>query len=137
MTDKDLSKLVTVIDSKLDKFGKEINKEIAATRDGLKEEIATTRGELREEIAATRNGLRGEIKEEIVASENRVIQGILEFFRDHVMPVIDENAGKTDVERIERKLDRYIDKTIDLESRVDDIELLPIVAHELKVKRKR
>lgn len=92
MTDKDLNKLGALMDTKLDKLRREITREIVATRDGLRKEI--------------------------VDSEDRVIKGILEFISDHVVPIIEDNADKSDVKRIERRL--------------DEIESLPTVAHELK-----
>lgn len=108
------------MDSRLNKLRDDLGKEIEATRNDLGKEIA--------------NGKKA-FKEEIVASENRVVKGILEFITEHIMPVIDEGADKTDVERVERKLDSYIDKTLVLKSRVEEIESLPTVAHELRIKK--
>ncbi|MBI2601309.1 hypothetical protein HYW42_05160 [Candidatus Daviesbacteria bacterium] len=144
MTDDDVNKLSTLMDSKLDKFKGEIKKEISTSRQDLSEEISAVRQDLSEEISAVRQDLseeisavRQDLSEEISASEKRVIKGIVDFVSDHLIPLIDEKADKTDVERIERKLDSYIDETIVLKARVGDIEALPTVAHELKVKKNK
>lgn len=100
MTNDDLNKLGTLIDSKLDK-------------------------------------LRLELKEEIFGSEKRIVKGIVGFFSDTVIPLIDDKADKEDIERLERKLDSNVDKIIVLKSRVDNIESIPAIAHELKIKRKK
>lgn len=60
---------------------------------------------------------------------------ILEYITDNVMSVVADTADKEDIERIERKLNHYIDQTTVLKSRVDTIESLPTVAHELRSKR--
>jgi len=78
-----------------------------------------------------------EVREEIAASEKRIVKDIVDFVSDHLIPIIDEKADKTDMDRVERKLDLYIDKTIVLKSRVDDIESLPTVAHELTVRKNK
>jgi len=52
------------------------------------------------------------VMDSISASEKRIVKGIVDFVSDHLMPIIDEKTDKTDIDRIERKLDVYIDKTV-------------------------
>ena len=95
------------------------------------EKLVASEERLRNEIAGSGKILRGEI----VESEKRVVSGIVDFISDHLMPLIDEKADRTDIDRLERKLDFYVDKTIDLKSRVDDIGSILAIAHELKIKK--
>ncbi len=85
------------------------------------------------EIAASEQRLRKEIS----ASEKRVIGEIGTFMEDHLFPMIEEKADKTDIDRIESKLDKVIDTSIDHENRLKDIEHVSVVAHELKFKRSK
>lgn len=86
------------------------------------------------------------IQEQISASEDRLKKHTTEsvkqlsddvgnFIGENLIPMIEEKADKSDIDRLERKLDRVLDTSIDHESRIKDIERIPVVAHELKVKK--
>lgn len=54
------------------------------------------------------------------------------FMEDHLFPMIEEKADKTDIDRLERKMDHISDKINGHDNRIKRIELTPTVAHELK-----
>lgn len=110
MTRDDLQQLGELIDSKLDS-------KLGNLKNELRKEITGSANELRKEISSSAD----ELRKEILASEKRIINGIVTFVSDHLLPVIDEKADKDDVNKIKK--------------RVDDIESLPSIAHELKSKR--
>lgn len=56
------------------------------------------------------------LKIEITSSGSRIMTDIGKFMEDHLFPMIEEKADKTDIDRIERKLDRVIDTGLDHES---------------------
>lgn len=53
---------------------------------------------------------------------------------DYLLPLIDNMAEKSDINRIERKLDRLLDTGLDHENRIKAIEHVPVVTHQLKLK---
>lgn len=115
MNDDDLSKIRVVI-----------KEEVTKTEQGLK-------GVIRNEIAESEQRILGTVRSEIVKSEERVLGEIGKFVSDQLLPAIDEKA---DIDRLERKLDYYGARVSEHEYRLDTIESLPTVAHELKLKRK-
>lgn len=87
------------------------------------------------------NQIRGVIKEEVGIVEERLDGKINQLSVDlgmvlekNILPMIAEKADKSDIDRLESKLDKALDKNIDLEKRVRDIEQVSVVAHELKSK---
>ena len=72
------------------------------------------------------------LDKKLAASEKRVIGEIGKFMEDNLFPMIDEKADKTDIDRIERKLDRAIDTGLDHESRIKAIEQIPSIAHQIR-----
>ena len=72
------------------------------------------------------------LDEKLAASEKRVIGEVGKFIEDNLFPMIEEKADKTDIDRIERKLDRAIDSGLDHESKIKTIEQLPSIAHQIK-----
>ena len=95
------------------------------------DEINQIRQVVKEEVSASEQRLQ----EEIATSDKRVMADIGSFMEDSLFPLIEEKADKTDIDRLERKMDRNIDTALDHESRIKDIEQVSIVAHELKIKR--
>lgn len=81
-----------------------------------------------------REEVTGIVDEKISASEKRVIGEVGEFVTDHLLPLIDNLAEKSDIDRIERKVDRLLDTSLDHEGRIKAIEYVPVVAHHLKLK---
>ncbi|TSC64605.1 MAG: Uncharacterized protein G01um101493_85, partial [Microgenomates group bacterium Gr01-1014_93] len=64
-----------------------------------------------------------------------IIAEVGQFVEDHLVPMIEEKADKSDIDRLESKLDRVIDTSLDHESRIRDIEQVSVVAHELRLKK--
>lgn len=58
-----------------------------------------------------------------------------QFVDDSLLPQIAEKADKSDIKRLERKLDYYIGKTEQNEKDIEDIKSVPVVAHHLKVSK--
>ena len=87
---------------------------------------------LKAELLTSDTGL----KAELLASDKRVTDNVSNFIEETLLPMInerfDETADKADIDRIERKLDRLIDTSLDHEQRIKEIESVPVVAHELK-----
>lgn len=109
MTDNDTKKISRLMDSKLDKFRDEIKVSISASEEGIRGEISASEERLRGEISGSERKLRKELS----ASEKRVIKGLVDFVSDQLIPVIDEKADKSDIDRIERKLDYYGARTME------------------------
>lgn len=58
-----------------------------------------------------------------------------DYITEELLPLIDEKANKTDTDRIERKLDRAIDRLYGHEDRISNIESVPVVTHHLSIKK--
>lgn len=57
------------------------------------------------------------------------------FMQKQLFPMIEEKADKNDVDRLERKLDVLSAKTIKHDQELIDIKSLPVIVHELKLKK--
>ena len=87
------------------------NNDLNQMRKVIREEVSQVVDEkvsaiLDQQISSSEKRIIGIIDEKISASEKRVIGGIGTFLSEQVLPLIDEKADKTDIERLERKLDR-------------------------------
>lgn len=137
MTDEDINKIGVLIDSRLGEFRDEIKDSISASEKNLRafvgDSISASEKSLRGEIDSVENSLR----QEILASEKRVVKGFVDFVSDSLMPLIDDKAGKTDIDRIEHKLDNLSARTMESSHRLDVIESIPVIAHELKIRRSK
>lgn len=76
------------------------------------------------------------LDKKIDASEKRILGEMGRFVSDEILPQIDKKADKTDIDRVERKLDYFGARTMENTTRLDTIESLPTVAHELKLQKK-
>lgn len=81
--------------------------------------------------------IRSIVKEEVSSSEKRVTQDIGNFINDNLLPQLEEKADKSDIQRLERKLDNFSSQVIEQNHRFSKIESIPIIAHELKAKKKK
>lgn len=77
------------------------------------------------------------LEQKIKASEEKMISEVAKFISNDILPQLDEKADKSDIERLERKLDRALDMSIDHESRIKNIERIPVIAHELKSRKSK
>lgn len=113
MTSDDIKQIETVMDKKLTAM----DKRLTAAEKRLKEEILNSGKRIRDDIG------------------NFMEETLLPMFNERFDAVderLDEKADKTDIDRIERKLDRMMDTSLDHEGRIKDIESIPVIAHELK-----
>lgn len=95
------------------------------------------------------NNIRGVIKEEITASEGRVMAEVGKFVEDVILPAIEDKADKKDIARLEsrmgnvetrldnldRKLDHFSAQAIKHEQEIKNIMSTPTIAHELNRKK--
>ena len=88
-----------------------------------------------EKLEASEKRVLGVVKEEIAGSEKRILSDIGDFVSENLVPQIEEKADKTDIDRLERKMDRILDNDIETKTRLDEIETIPVIAHELKIKK--
>lgn len=75
------------------------------------------------------------LDEKLAASEKRLNEDIGDFIDRSLLPQLEEKADKSDIDRIERKLDKVLAKKVEQDQRLTEIESLPTVAHELKIKK--
>lgn len=120
MNGKDLNKLKDAIRDEIDMSLEPIKKDLKGGRKALKEEIAASEKRLLDEIGN---------------SEKRVLGEMGKFVEDELLPAIEEKADKTDIDRIERKLDYFGARVLEHGHRLDTIESLPTVVHELRIKK--
>lgn len=122
MTTKDLKSLGDLMDTKLGSLEGRMDIKL----NNLEEKMDTKLNQMEEKmdtkLGSLEDKLGNRLTNEIKASEKRIIKGVASFISDHLLPIIDEKADKEEVDKIRRK--------------VNDIELLPTVNHELKVRRK-
>ncbi|MBI2086114.1 hypothetical protein HYT74_02115 [Candidatus Daviesbacteria bacterium] len=135
MTNNDLNQIGSLIDKKLSATEDRLKREIALTEERLDKKISSTEEKLKIEISSVEERMNKEIdatKEELLASDKKIMVDIGTFMEDTLFPMIDEKADKSDIDRIERKLDRVLDASLDHGRRIKDIESVPVVAHDLK-----
>lgn len=140
MTNVDLvQKIGDIVDEKINRA---LDEKLAASEQRLKAEMSASKHTLKKEIVSTEQRLKAEIesteqrlKAEIAISDKRVLADIGSFMEDNLFPMIDEKADKADIARLEQKLDKALDSNQDHERRIRNIEHIPVIAHELKVKK--
>lgn len=70
-------------------------------------------------------------------SEVRIIGEVGKFIEDSLLPVLEQKADKSDIDRLERKLDRIAGQVTDHEQSLKQIKSIPVIAHTLKIKRSK
>ncbi|MDO8570331.1 MAG: hypothetical protein Q7R97_01990 [Candidatus Daviesbacteria bacterium] len=93
--------------------------------------VETGLSSVKEELTSVETRLEQKIEE----SEKHVMSDIAQFINDRIAPMFEEKADKSDIERIERKLDSNLAMNLDQKYRLEKIESLPTIAHELKIKK--
>lgn len=88
---------------------------------GLKEEIKQSEDRLRKEFSQ-------ELKIQLERTERNIIKEVGEVVDHSIFPQLEEKANKADAERLDNKTDS-------INKRVNDLENLPTIAHELKKKK--
>lgn len=92
---------------------------------------------LDDRLAATEKRFEARLDERLEETEKNILVEIGRFVSDQLLPQIDEKADKKDIERLEHKLDYYSARIMENGHRLDIIESLPTVAHELKLRKKK
>ena len=134
MNDNDIKKLRGVI---REEVASVVKKEVSASEQRLNQRLDNR-------VALVGESLIQKLEKSILSTEQRLEVKIKQLGNDigdliskELLPQIAEKADKTDIERLERKIDRAFDKDMDQDRRLDRIESVPIVALELKKPRKR
>lgn len=117
MTTDDLKQFRTVIKQEVTSIAKE---QIAASEERFDKKLAA---------------LEDRLKKHTTESVKQLSDDVGNFIGENLIPMIEEKADKSDIDRLERKLDRILDTSIDHDSRIKDIEQIPVIAHELNVKK--
>ncbi len=110
MTDEDIKRIRTVVKEEIDIALKPVKKTLESHTQVL--ESHTRKLDILWDQTSRLTVDMGNVKEDIDGLKNRV-------------------------EQMDRKLDQVIDKNIDYGNRINNIEQIPIVAHELKLKRRK
>ena len=126
MNNDNLKKIGTLIDSKFEGFRGAVTGEITASEERLKKHI-------KGEITASEERL----KKHTAESVKQLSTDVGNFIAENLFPMIEEKADKIDIDRLEHKLDRVLDTSLDHESRIKAIEQVFVVAHELKLKKSK
>lgn len=77
------------------------------------------------------------LEQKIKASGEKIINEVAKFISDDIIPQFDEKADKSDIERLERKIDKSLDMCIDNKSRIKTIEQISVIAHELRSRKSK
>lgn len=81
--------------------------------------------------------LEERLNQKIKTSADEVIEGIADMLNDSVFPKLSKMAEKSDIERVERRLDAISNEVGNHAVRIKAIEQIPAVAHELKRSKKK
>lgn len=90
--------------------------------------IESSEKRLERKIKDSENRVKEEIKQEIKVSEHNILAEVGSFNETSVFTQIDDKADKNTVLRIDKKTDA-------INERVNNLENLPTIAHELKKKK--
>lgn len=104
----------------------------------IKEELSYVEERLEQKIEGVSERLtfvKKELEQKIEESGKSVMSDIAQFMDDQIAPMIDEKADKTDIERLERKLDLNLSKNLEQDHRLSKLESVPLIAHELKIRK--
>ena len=71
------------------------------------------------------------------ATEEKIIDEFVGFMEENIFPKFETMAEKSDIERLERRLDASAVTVGTHEARIKDIERIPVIAHQLKVSKKK
>lgn len=101
---------------------------------------------LDKKLAASEKSLTSQIDKKIEAFGKRIISEIGDFVNESIIPQFDRLEGKIDgledrmdrmesrIDSMDRKLDKTLEKNIEQDQRLDKVESIPVIAHQLKAK---
>lgn len=86
---------------------------------------------LDEKLTATEKRLKSDIDN----TKSGIISEFVTFMQDHLIPLFDEKADRSNIERVERRADLLSDEIGKHNVRLKNIESIPTIAHQLKIKK--
>lgn len=132
MTNNDVSQIRQLLKEEIDKA---LDKRLSATEKVFDEKLTATENTLTatfdEKLTATEKRLKTEITE----SENNIIEEIAGFMEVNLLPKLDGKADKPVIDRTERRIDHLAVKIGEYDVRLKNIETIPIVSHQLKIRK--
>lgn len=131
MNDDALQKISKLLDKKLVDSENRLDKKLSALENRLDEKLAVSEKRSDKKLVA----LEKRLKKHTTDSIKQLSSDVGDFMQENLFPMIEEKADKSDIDRLERKLDRVLDSSVDHESRIKAIEQIPAIAHELKLKK--
>lgn len=81
--------------------------------------------------------LEQKLTEKLADTEHNILTSVTNYIDERIIPMIEEKANRVDTDRMERKLDRALEKLDRHDKRISGIESVPAVAHQLSIKKPR
>jgi len=82
-----------------------------------------------DELEAKLSATKKELGQKIEDSRKGIVNDIAEFMEKSLFPMIEEKADKTDIERLERRLDHLADKIGEHDVKLKKIESTSVATH--------
>ncbi len=101
---------------------KQIRQVVTEEVNNLKQVVDGEIKDLKQVVSGEIKDLKRYVKDEIKDSEKRIIGEIGTFIEDQVLPQFDEKADKTDIDRLERKLDIFSAKVANHDQDIQKIK---------------
>ena len=77
------------------------------------------------------------LDEKLTSQKEEVIDEMVGLMEEHLFPRFEKMAEKSDIERIERRLDSLAVTVGTREEKIQDMEAIGAIAHQLKVSKKK
>ena len=77
------------------------------------------------------------LDEKLTSQKEEVIDEMVGLMEEHLFPRFEKMAEKSDIERIERRLDSLAVTVGTREEKIQDMEAIRAIAHQLKVSKKK
>lgn len=124
MVNNNLQQISNLMDQKFKNFGEVMDKKFSGMEQKFDGKLQATEQRLNKKIQGTEQRLNKRIKTTEQRLNKKIVQtstDIGEFMEKSLFPMLDEKADKSDIDRIENKLDRVIDITASHERRIKDL----------------
>lgn len=123
-----LQQISNLMDQKFKNFGDVMDKKFSGMEQKFDKKLDTKLSEVEQKFAGKLQVTEQRLNKRIKATEQRLNKKIAqtstdigEFMEKSLFPMLDEKADKSDIDRIENKLDRVIDITAGHERRIKDL----------------
>lgn len=141
MTDDDLNKIRTLVREEVTSGEKKMLGKMTSSEKRMLGKITSSERKMLDKMTSGEKRMLGKITsgekrvlDKMDQQERRILTDIGVYLEDQLFPMLEEKADKTDIDRLERKIDNISTNLIDSEKRISNIESLPIIAHQLKSK---